>query len=206
MYAPYLLYGVKMKTKNILFVILGSAILAFGMYNIHSVSKVTEGGVLGLILLGEYHLGVSPAVSGFVVNFACYALGFKVLGKNFIFYSIASSVGFSATYFICEQFPRIYPQINAYPLIAAVLGGVFVGIGCGLSVRYGGATGGDDAIAMSLSKLTGIGVQWVYLVTDLSVLALSLTYIPLTRIMYSVVTVVISGQIVGLFQKKKINV
>ena len=192
-----------MKKKNVVLIVLGSAILAFGMYNIHSVSKVTEGGVLGLILLGEYHFNISPAISGFVINLICYAFGFKVIGKNFILYSVISSVGFSVTYFICEQFPRIYPQISEYPFVASVLGGIFVGIGCGLSVRYGGATGGDDAIAMGVSKLTGIGVQWVYLVTDLTVLGISLTYIPLMRILYSVITVIISGQIVGFLQKKE---
>ena len=192
-----------MKIKNILLILLGSAILAFGMYNIHSVSKVTEGGVLGLILLGEHHFEISPAISGFIMNLVCYAFGFKVLGKNFIMYSVISSAGFSLTYFVCEQFPRIYPQIGEYPIIASVIGGIFVGVGCGLSVRYGGATGGDDAIAMSVSKIFGIGVQWVYLFTDLSVLALSLTYIPLARILYSVITVVISGQIVGFLQKKE---
>ena len=173
------------------------------MYNVHSVSKVTEGGVLGLTLLGEHHFKISPAISGFVMNIICYALGFKVLGKRFILYSVISSAGFSVTYFICEQFPRIYQQIAGYPLLASVVGGIFVGIGCGLSVRYGGATGGDDVIAMSVSRLFGVGVQWVYLFTDLSVLALSLTYIPLVRILYSVVTVVISGQIVGFLQKKE---
>ena len=192
-----------MKIKNILLILLGSAILAFGMYNVHSVSKVSEGGVLGLTLLGEHHFDISPAISGFVLNIICYGFGFKVLGKKFIMYSVISSAGFSLTYFICEQFPRIYPQIGDYPIIASVIGGIFVGIGCGLSVRYGGATGGDDAIAMSVSKIFGIGVQWVYLFTDLSVLALSLTYIPLARILYSVVTVVISGQIVGFLQKKE---
>ena len=173
------------------------------MYNIHSVSKVTEGGVLGLILLGEHHFEISPAISGFVMNLICYGFGLKVLGKKFILYSIISSAGFSLTYFVCEQFPRIYPQVGEYPIIASVIGGIFVGVGCGLSVRYGGATGGDDAIAMSVSKIFGIGVQWVYLFTDLSVLALSLTYIPLARILYSVITVVISGQIVGFLQKKE---
>ena len=48
------------KLKNILFVILGSAILAFGIYHIHSVSGVTEGGVLGGILLIEHHFDISP--------------------------------------------------------------------------------------------------------------------------------------------------
>ena len=193
----------KIKIKNVLLVILGSAILALGIYHIHSISGVTEGGILGGILLIEHHFSISPAVSGLVLNLLCYALGFKVLGKEFIVYSIISSAGFSVVYAICELFPRIYPSLADYPLIASILGGIFVGVGCGISVRFGGATGGDDAIAMSVNKLFCIGVQWVYLFTDLTVLLLELTYIPLQRIMYSILTVVISGQIVGLIQKIK---
>ena len=72
----------RLKPKNCLSIILGSAILAFGLYNIHSISGVTEGGVLGLTLLLEHWLGISPSISGLVLNGACYLLGFKLLGKG----------------------------------------------------------------------------------------------------------------------------
>ena len=52
-----------------------SAVLAFGLYNIHALANVTEGGVLGLILLLEHWLHISPALSGFVLNAACYGFG-----------------------------------------------------------------------------------------------------------------------------------
>ena len=71
----------------------------------------------------------------------------------------------------------------------------------GLCVRVGGAPGGDDALAMSISHMTGWKIQWVYLMTDLIVLGLSISYIPLTRIGYSILTVILSGQIVGILQR-----
>ena len=55
---------------------------------------------------------------------------------------------------------------------------------------------------MSLSHLTGLGIQWIYLVSDATVLLLSLSYIPARRLIYSALTVVLSGQIIGLFQRK----
>ena len=61
----------------------------------------------------------------------------------------------------------------------------------------------DDALAMSISHITKIGIQWVYLITDLSVLLLSLSYIPIGRIAYSLLTVTLSGQIIGWIQKTK---
>ena len=59
------------------------------------------------------------------------------------------------------------------------------------------------ALAMALSKLTGLGVQWIYLFTDALVLGLSLSYIPLTKLAYSLLTVILSGQIIGYIQKIK---
>ena len=89
------------------------------------------------------------------------------------------------------------------PLAASIVGSIFVGVGCGVCVRIGGAPSGDDALAMSLSRLTRIPIQWVYLSTDLLVLGLSLSYIPVSKIAYSLLTVILSGQIIGLFQRKE---
>ena len=53
---------------------------------------------------------------------------------------------------------------------------------------------------MSLTHITKVPIQWIYLVSDLTVLLLSLSYIPFQRIAYSLLTVVLSGQIIGWIQ------
>ena len=45
-----------------------------------------------------------------------------------------------------------------------------------------------------------IPIQRIYLISDLIVLGLSLSYIPVRRIGYSLLTVVLSGQIIGWIQ------
>lgn len=184
-------------------ILLSSAFLAFGMYNIHSPAGITEGGILGLVLLLQNWFQFSPAVSGLVLNSICYLLGWRTFGKQFLVYSFLAALGYSACFWICERFDPLFPQIAAVPLIASLLGSLFVGIGCGICVRIGGAPTGDDAFAMSISGITGIPIQWIYLVSDFAVLLLSLSYIPLQKIGYSLLTVFLSGQIIGLFQKKK---
>lgn len=178
-----------------------SAFQAFGMYNIHALADITEGGVLGATLLLEYWFSVSPAITGFLMNAACFALGWKLLGKDFILCSCVAALGFSVGYGICEQFPPLWPELVSLPLLAALLGALFIGIGAGVCVRAGGATCGDDALAMSLTHVTKIPIQWIYLVSDLTVLLLSLSYIPMKRIAWSLLTVTLSGQIIGWIQK-----
>ena len=187
--------------KDSLISVFGSAFLAFGLYNVHALSGVTEGGVLGLTLLLDRWFSISPSVSGAILNVLCYGLGWKLLGKRFLAYSFLSTVSFSLSYKLYEQFPPLWPEIANYPLLAAFVGAIFVGVGAGVCVRAGGAPGGDDALAMSVSHLTGWSIERVYLLSDLIVLLLSLSYIPVRRIGFSLLTVILSGQIIGLIQK-----
>lgn len=181
--------------------LLGSAILAFGLYNIHAFSGVTEGGVLGLTLLLHHWFGISPSVSGLILNALCYVAGWKTLGQSFIFYSIIAGGGFSAFYAIFERFDPLWPSLAQMPLVAAIIGALFVGIGVGLSVRAGGAPGGDDALSMALHEMLHQPIERIYLVSDLVVLALSATYLPLARLGCSLLTVILSGQLIGLIQR-----
>ena len=186
-----------LRLKNCIFLILGGAILAFGLFNVHSFSGVTEGGTLGLNLLLDHHFGISPAITAIVLNAICYFLGWRILGKDFIAYSAVCCLSFSLFYWIFELIGPIFPQIGEHRMVAAVVGALFVGVGAGVCVRFGGAPCGDDALAMSISRSLKINIKWVYLISDIAVLVLSLTYIPLKDILYSLLTVVLSGQIIG---------
>lgn len=200
------LYGDKMKKiklYKIFMCAIGSLILAFGIYNVHEVANITEGGILGATLLFDNWFGISPAISGLIMNTICYLVGTKYFGRDFVIYSLVSGISFSFFYAIIEQFPILWPSLENTPLLASVLGAIFVGIGAGLSVKAGAASGGDDALAMVISHKFKMDIKWPYLVSDLTVLLLSLTYIPFNKIIYSIFTVVLSGQIISIIQKIK---
>lgn len=190
--------------RNVFLVLLGSAIQAFGIANIHAWSEVTEGGVLGMTLLLHHWTGLSPAISSLVLNAICFFIGWRTLGRDFLLYSIVACGGYALFYALCEPFAPLFPALVASPLLSALLGAVFIGVGAGISVRAGGAPSGDDALAMALSNLTHVSIQWVYLLSDLVVLVLSLSYIPVRVIAYSLLTVILSGQIIGLIQRVRL--
>lgn len=191
-----------MKTPvRVFLALLGAFIQAVGLCNIHAFADVTEGGVLGATLLLEHWFAISPALSALLLNAACYLFGWRTLGKGFLEYSILCGLAYSVFYAAMAPFAPLWPGLVASSLWSAIVGAVFIGVGAGLCVRVGGAPGGDDALAMALARLTKIDIQWIYLLTDLVVLGLSVTYIPLARIGYSLLTVILSGQIIGLMQK-----
>ena len=190
----------KQLMQKIAVIIAGTAIASFGIYNIHQQTNITEGGVLGSILLLHHWLGLSPSVVTPMLDAACYLMAYKYLGKNFIKWSALSTLCLASFIKLWEQFPPFIPDLSAYPLAAAVLGGLFIGIGVGLVVRQGGSSGGDDALALTISKLTKWRISQSYLITDITVLLLSLSYIPLSRIAYSLVTVTVSSLVLDWVQ------
>ena len=172
--------------------VLGSAILAFGLFNIHSRTQITEGGILGLSLLLYHWLHVSPGISGFLLDTACYLVGLKVLGWRFLKNALFASASYALSYRIFEHLGYLLPDLTPWPLAAALAGGLFVGTGVGLVVREGGAAGGDDALALMISRAVRCRISRAYFLTDFIVLMLSLSYIPFRRILYSLLTVMLS--------------
>ena len=181
-------------------IVLGAMICTFGIHNIHQQTGITEGGVIGLMLFVEHWLGVSPAFITPVLDLTCYLLAFKYLGGRFIKISALSTLSVSLFYKLWEQFPPMLPDLSGHPLAAAVLGALFVGIGVGIIVRQGGSSGGDDALALTISRVSGWRLARCYLFTDLVVLFLSLSYIPVTRIAFSLITVTLSSWLIDRVQ------
>lgn len=182
--------------RRVALIVLGAMICSFGIHNIHQRTNITEGGIIGLMLLIEHWLGVSPAYITPVLDALCYLLAFKILGGQFIKMAAISTLCISGFYKVWELFPPMLPDLSAYPLVAAILGGLFVGVGVGLIIRQGGSSGGDDALALVISHAFHCRLSWSYLFTDITVLALSLTYIPVRRIVFSLVTVTISSWLI----------
>lgn len=200
------MYSGRQNARDILLVILGASILAFGSYNLNYQNDVTEGGVLGLILLLQKLYAISPSITSVIVDFSLFLVGMKFFGKKFLFLSFLSTATFSITYRIWESIGFIVPNLENNMILAAILSGVAVGLGVGLVVRVGAASGGDDVLAILGSKFSRLKIHHMYYLMDAVVLALSLTYISLDRIVYSIIAVLVSGTLISVIHdlgKKK---
>ena len=193
-------------------IVLGAAICSFGIHNIHQRTGITEGGVLGAMLLVEHWLGISPAVITPILDAACYLLAFKYLGWAFIRTSVISTCSVSLFYKLWEQFPPMLPDLSGHPLAGAVLHydnhrriPSFRFSFSAAAFLQGGSSGGDDALALTISRLTHCRLSRAYLFTDLTVLGLSLTYIPISRIAFSLVTVTLSSFLIDRIQTFRVG-
>ena len=192
--------------KNLLLIILGSCILAFGSFNFNYQNNVTEGGVLGLLLLIKNIFDISPSITALIIDLSLFALGTKFFGKQFLGLSIFASLSFSTWYKVWESVGFIVPNLTNHMLLASILAGMGVGIGIGIIVRAGAAAGGDDVIALVGEKLTPFKVNHVYMITDFIALILSLSYLSFKQIFFSLIAVTISGKIISImYDSSKMN-
>ena len=191
--------------KKIFIIMIGAAILSFGIHNIHQRVNVTEGGVIGLMLFIEHWMKISPSFITPLLDGVCYLIAFKMLGFNFIKLSVISTAFISLFYKLWESLPFMLPNVIDTPLLAAVIGGLFVGVGVGLIVRQGGSSGGDDALALAISKRFKWNLAHCYMFTDFVVLFISLSYIPIVNVLVSLVTVTISSNVIDWIKDVKVK-
>ena len=81
--------------KMTVYILIGAAICTFGVHNIHQRSEITEGGIIGTMLLIEHWLGLSPSVITPILDISCYTLAFKYLHGRFIKISLISTLSVS---------------------------------------------------------------------------------------------------------------
>lgn len=184
--------------KRIALIILGASILAFGSYNLNYQNDVTEGGVLGLMLLLQHLFNISPSITSIIIDFSLFCIGMKFLGKKFLLLASLSTITFSITYKLWESIGFIIPTLTNHMIFASILSGIFVGVGAGIVVRAGAASGGDDVIAIIGSKFTRVKMNHMYYIMDAIVLLFSLTYINPEKIIYSVIAVLVSGKLISI--------
>ena len=147
------------------------------------------GGVMLVVGMGLFSLGAEQSMTPIGTKIGTALTRTKnlplILGVSF-------ALGFAIT--VAE--PDLQVLAETVPHISSTVLLVTVGIGVGLIVRQGGSSGGDDALALVIHKLTGWKLSRAYLFTDLTVLLASLSYIPVRRIAFSLVTVTVSSLLI----------
>ncbi|MDU1538158.1 MAG: YitT family protein [Paeniclostridium sordellii] len=188
--------------KQISLVLVGSLILAFGVYNFNYQNNITEGGVLGFLLLLKNIFDIKLSLANLIIDLLLLLIGFKFFGKKFIKYSIIATISFSISFSFFESIGPVIPKFDNL-ILGSIIAGLSVGLGSGLVVRAGGAAGGDDALALVISKTTSLKIGNVYMITDFCILGLSLVYLSFSQIALSLISVSISGKVIDFVYSYK---
>lgn len=155
--------------KNVLLVVIGTVILAFGTGVFLFPYDIITGGIAGIAItlnnmIPEFEIFTlkSYDIYVFVVTWGLFLLGLIVLGKSFSLKTLISTIVYSPVFSFSVRlvennaFNGFFNIASEYGelsvLLGAVFGGAFVGVGCAIAFLGGGSTGGTDIIAFVICK------------------------------------------------------
>lgn len=135
------------KTLDVIVIIIGNLLLTIGFNWFLIPHKLLSGGVSGIAMLIGYFTDWNIALLYFLLNLPIVIWGLLIIGRRFIMISVASVV---LTSWFMSMIPTDQTVLN--PLLAAVFGGVLVGVGTGVLLRIGGSSGGFDIVGSILTR------------------------------------------------------
>lgn len=147
---------------NILLLILAGIVNATGVILLLVPAQVIDGGFSGtsIVLAQQTHLHISIFLVG--LNLPLFFIGYKKLGFQFIIYSTVAVLSYSLFSYLYQTVFHlgdiIYALMAKDMLLASVFGGIVSGLGSGLTIRFGGAIDGIEAMAIMLAKKVGLTV------------------------------------------------
>ena len=178
--------------KNILFIVLGSAMFALGFDLFLQVHHINVGGVSGIGQILTEVLGIgSVALWSVIINVPLFLLAIRSVGRNFFLGSLA---GMLLSNLFLTLFSYL-PAPETEPLLAALYGGVLAGGGLGLVFTAGASTGGTDVLARLLRpKFPGLPIGRIMLLLDLVVIVLTaVVFRDVNKALYCAVTLYVSS-------------
>ncbi|MGM7721939.1 YitT family protein [Metabacillus sp. Hm71] len=191
----------EIRLKNILFILIGSAIFAFGLVHFNMQNNLAEGGFTGITLMLFFLFNFDPSISNLLLNIPLFFIGWRVLGRTSFFYTMIGTIGLSFFLWIFQRY-QIDMPLNDDLTLAALFAGVFLGIGLGTIFRYGGTTGGVDIIARLAHRSFGWSMGKTMFLFDLCVITLSLiTYLSYKEAMYTLVAVFVGARVIDFMQE-----
>ena len=168
------------------------AIEAFLIHN-----NILDGGVTGMSIIVSKLTSIPLSFLVLIISIPFFFVGFKNLGKGFLFRSIYTMLLFSLS---LSLFELIEPATEEM-LLATVFGGILLGVGTGLVIRFGGCLDGSESVALVLSKNTNLSVGQIILIFNLIIYSIAGFIFGLDSAMYSLLTYFITFKVIDFISE-----
>ena len=168
--------------KQLFFIVLGSVITAFGLQFFLLPNHLLDGGVTGVSIIASHLTGIPLGTFLILINLPFVYLGYRKFGTQFATYS---AIGIATLAVLTSV--HLDHGFTDTPILAAVFGGMFVGLGVGLVLRNGGIIDGADTIAVVIDRVTVFSVGEAIMAINGLIIALSGFVFGWEEAMYSLI-------------------
>lgn len=157
-------------------------------------NRIIDGGVVGISImlahLSRWPLGLFLVL----INIPFFIIGYKQMGKTF---TISSVVGVTLLALLTTLFHDI-PRFTDDLLLAAVFGGIIMGIGVGLIIRNGGSSDGTEILAVMFNEKTPFSVGEIVLFVNIFILGSAGFVFGWNNAMYSLIAYFIAFKMIDI--------
>ncbi|BAU28656.1 uncharacterized membrane-anchored protein YitT (DUF2179 family) [Aneurinibacillus soli] len=180
--------------KRALFIFLGAVLVSIGLEIFLVPNNIIDGGIVGVSIILSHLTSVKLGVFLFVLNLPFLFIGYKQIGKTF---ALSTLFGI-AVMSIGTSFLHPVPELTEDPLLAAVFGGIILGIGVGMVIRYGGSLDGTEIVAIVFNKRIPLSVGETVMFFNIFILGSAGFVFGWERAMYSLIAYYIAFKMIDV--------
>ncbi|GGA21275.1 YitT family protein [Paenibacillus physcomitrellae] len=170
-------------------------------------NNIIDGGITGISIMMNQLTELPLGLFLFVLNLPFLIIGYKQVGKTFAFSSLYGIVVLSLTTTILHHVEAFTQET----ILAVLFGGLLLGLGVGLVLRFSGSTDGAEILAILISKKTNMPVGQIILITNVLIFIVAGFYLGWDSAMYSIFTYYIASKVMdivveGLDESKSVTI
>ncbi|MMZ58959.1 hypothetical protein D1872_209590 [compost metagenome] len=174
--------------------LLGSMLIGIGMNGFLVPFEMLDGGMMGIGLLVKYILGFKAGFAIIVLSIPLYIIAWKYY-RNYFYNSLQ---GMLISSVFIDLFAGLEDEFTLPALYSSIIGGILIGFGIGIMLRYNVSTGGTDLLAQFLSDTTSLNVGILIFLIDATVILVASQFISQNALVLSAITVTVVGICTGL--------
>ncbi|BBH24522.1 membrane protein [Paenibacillus baekrokdamisoli] len=179
---------------RILFITIGAALVSVALEIFLVPNNIIDGGVVGISIIIAHLTGLPLGLFLFILNIPFLIIGYKQIGKTFALSTLYGVTVMS----IGTQLLHPVQAITNSNFLAPVVGGVILGIGVGLVIRFGGSLDGTEIIAILFSKKLPFSVGEVVMFFNLFILGSAGFVFSWDSAMYSLIAYYIAFKVIDM--------
>ncbi len=189
-----LTYKILKQIPSLIFIAIGATMAAAALEIFLIPNSIIDGGVTGISIILNTVLGGSLSLFIIALNIPFLLMGFKLLGKKFFLKGVYGMLIFTTLLEVFHYVPVVTDDI----LLAFIYGGLLLGIGVGLVIKFGGYLDGTEIVAILLSKKSTISVGQVILIINIFIYGTAFFVFGPDRALYSLLTYFVTFKIIDI--------
>jgi uncharacterized membrane-anchored protein YitT (DUF2179 family) len=176
------------------FIILGAVLMGVGIEEFLVPNKILDGGIVGISIILSHLTGIKLGLFIFILNIPFFFIGYKQIGKTFALSTLLGITVLSITTALLHNVPVFTEDL----LLATVFGGIVLGVGVGIVIRYGGSLDGTEIMAILINKRMPFSVGELIMFFNIFIFGIAGFVFGWDRAMYSLLAYYIAFKTIDI--------